>query len=61
MLPDGVTIMKMPWGKYRGKDIEDIPSSYLRWLTYNCEDDEIQQAAEQEHSWRTEWHKHFEE
>lgn len=53
--------MKMPWGKYRGKDIEDIPSSYLRWLTYNCEDDEIQQAAEQEHSWRTEWHKHFEE
>jgi len=25
---------KMPWGKHRGKAMEDIPASYLLWL-YN--------------------------
>jgi hypothetical protein len=26
----------MPWGKYRGFAISDIPESYLRWVLDNC-------------------------
>jgi uncharacterized protein (DUF3820 family) len=33
--------MKMPWGKFKGEDIEDIPSDYLQWLAENCENDKI--------------------
>lgn len=24
--------MKMPFGKYKGEHIEDIPTNYLKWL-----------------------------
>jgi len=51
--------MKMPWGKYKGKDLEEIPSGYLKWLAENCEDYEIAQAADEEFRWRTDWNKHF--
>lgn len=27
--------MKMLFGKYRGEDIEDIPTDYLRWFAEN--------------------------
>ena len=40
--------MKMPWGKYDGEDMEDIPISYLKWLEENCDDEEIRVAAEDE-------------
>ena len=23
--------MKMPWGKYKDQDLEDIPTDYLQW------------------------------
>lgn len=49
----------MPWGKFSGKSIEDIPSSYLKWLAEECEDDEICEAADAEYEWRTEWKKHW--
>ena len=25
--------MKLPFGKYRGLDVGDLPTAYLRWLT----------------------------
>jgi len=28
--------MKMPWGKHKDKDLEDIFSSYLKWLIEDC-------------------------
>jgi uncharacterized protein (DUF3820 family) len=28
-------MMKMPFGKYRGWDMEDVPASYLMWLYDN--------------------------
>ena len=51
--------MKMPWGKFKGEDIEDIPSGYLRWLALNCEDDLICEAADKEFCWRTDNNEHF--
>lgn len=24
--------MTLPWGKYRGRDVSDVPSGYLLWL-----------------------------
>jgi hypothetical protein len=28
---------KMPFGKYRGQQLEDVPLSYLKWVLANCE------------------------
>lgn len=28
---------EMPWGKYRGMPINDIPPDYLAWLLRNCD------------------------
>jgi uncharacterized protein (DUF3820 family) len=27
--------MKFPFGKYKGQDVEDVPSDYLMWLLEN--------------------------
>lgn len=27
--------MKMPFGKYKGQDLEDIPDGYLQWVAEN--------------------------
>jgi len=53
--------MIMPWGKYKGKDLEEVPSGYLKWLAENCEDDSIATEADQEYKWRTDHNKHFED
>jgi hypothetical protein len=29
---------KMPWGKYKGEKMEDVPASYLFWLWTNERD-----------------------
>lgn len=29
--------MKMPWGKHKGEDLEDIETSYLFWVMENCD------------------------
>lgn len=29
--------MRMPFGKHRGKDLEDVPDSYLLWCLANLE------------------------
>lgn len=27
------SLFNLPFGKYKGQPIEDVPTSYLRWLT----------------------------
>lgn len=51
--------MRMPWGKFKGKDIDDIPSDYLHWLAENCEDEPICCAADEEYRWREDNYGHF--
>jgi hypothetical protein len=51
--------MIMPWGRYKGKDMEDMPSSYLRWLSDNCDDNKIRKEAEDEYNFREKWNTHI--
>lgn len=52
--------MKMPWGKYKGYDIEDLPTDYLKWLAENCDNDEIFTAADEEYRYRCDHNCHVE-
>ena len=36
---------RMPWGAFKTKQLDDIPSSYLKWLAENCDQDDISTAA----------------
>jgi uncharacterized protein (DUF3820 family) len=29
--------MKMPFGKYKGQDLDDLPEGYLQWIAENVE------------------------
>jgi len=31
--------MKMSWGKFKGHEIELLPSAYLKWLAENCDEE----------------------
>jgi len=52
--------MIMPWGKHKGEEIDDLPSSYLRWLAESCDDDQICEAADIEYRWRSDHQEHSE-
>lgn len=52
--------MEMPFGKHKGEEIEDLPSSYLRWLAENMEDEKIRSEAEQECDYRDDYSCHHE-
>ncbi len=49
--------MKMPFGKHKGCEITDLPSSYLLWIAENWREDSphnkaICEAADIEWQWR---------
>ena len=50
--------MKMPWGKYRGHEIEELPSGYLRWLATECDNEEIAEEADEEWQHRERYNAH---
>jgi uncharacterized protein (DUF3820 family) len=35
---EGDSVLKMPWGIFKGEYIENLPSDYLEWLCFKCED-----------------------
>lgn len=56
----------MPYGKFKGKPMEEIPSSYLNWLASNINDEakgpnSICLAADEEYQDRSKNGTHFEE
>ena len=51
--------MKMPWGKHKDKNMEDIPSNYLLWLAENCDNERIAEAADEEWQFRERHNEHF--
>lgn len=54
------TQIKMPAGMFKGRELEEIPSSYLRWVSENWNDDDVANAAYEELKWRDKWDKHWE-
>jgi len=55
--------MEMPFGKYQGKEIEDIPSDYLRWLMdqdwFGEKFEDLFEEVEDEWDIRERSHAHF--
>ena len=42
----------MPFGKYKGEYLCDLPSSFLEWLENNVDDDKIKNLSSEELSYR---------
>lgn len=58
--------MVMPWGRYRDEYIDEIPSSYLRYVAENWDEDNpykkrIVQECDDEWQWRDRTNNHFED
>jgi len=56
----------MPWGKYEGRAIDELPSNYLHWILDNFDTEtrlkqSIVDAAEEELEWRDDNGGHFKE
>ncbi|NIO03860.1 MAG: hypothetical protein GTN74_04400 [Proteobacteria bacterium] len=55
--------MKVYFGKYKGLNVDEIPSDYLKWLTLQdwCEEKFplLLKEAEEELTFRTTWSRHF--
>lgn len=58
--------MMMPFGKYQGKEIENIPSHYLKWFCENIKPgtlimENVIKACDDEYQFRKKYNCHFEE
>jgi len=43
----GAGQMKMPFGKYKGQELDDVPANYLMWLHENgCRDSFVRSYIE---------------
>ena len=51
----------MPVGKYKGKQMHQIPSGYLLWVAENFDDDKVAIEADEEWQWREKYSEHWEE
>jgi len=40
--------MKMPWGKHKGEEMDDLPASYLEWLLSETDVDKTNPRLAQE-------------
>ena len=49
----------MPWGAYRGKPLDSVKSSYLRWLSTECDNPVISHHADVLWQWREEMDEHI--
>jgi len=53
--------VKMPYGAFKGKEMHQIPSSYLHWVAENFKNEDANKAADQEWQWREKYGEHWEE
>jgi len=53
-------LVTIPFGRYQGRQINDIPSNYLKWIIDNVENnDELVEAATEEYQFRNDYRNHF--
>lgn len=50
----------MPYGKFKGKEMHEVPSGYLRWVAENL-GEFLAVAADEEWQWREKNRQHWEE
>jgi len=51
--------MIIDFGQYKGIDLEDIPTDYLRWVVKQAMDENLLEAAEGELEYRDNYNLHF--
>jgi len=49
----------LPYGKFKGKVLDSVPSSYLKWVAENFKNDTIATAADVVWRWRESMNSHF--
>ena len=52
--------IRMPYGKFKGKEMHEIPSPYLKWLAENV-GETLAVAADEEWRWRDTMQQHWED
>uniref|UniRef100_A0A6M3JEV4 Putative quorum-sensing-regulated virulence factor n=1 Tax=viral metagenome TaxID=1070528 RepID=A0A6M3JEV4_9ZZZZ len=50
---------KIPFGRYKGKPLDSINSSYLRWLATDCDNAVVSHHADVLWNWREEMDEHI--
>jgi len=58
------TEVAIPFGRHKGKTVEEAPSSYLRWIIEKVDESKYPSligAADKELAWRSKWSRHFED
>ena len=60
---DEVDMSELSFGKFKGRDIESIPSGYLRWVVCESWFEEkypyLVEEIDEELKYRDDWSKHF--
>ena len=51
--------IKMPFGRFKGEYIVDLPSDYLKWVAGYINDEDIAEAADEEYRLRTALNEHW--
>ncbi len=52
--------MKMPFGKYKDQELDELPSRYLLWVAENIADEELSCKADKIWQERERFNTHFE-
>ncbi len=53
---------RMPYGKFKGKILSDIPSSYLKWFLDNVkQEDTLYIEIDKEYQFREKYNNHWNE
>ena len=47
------------YGKFKGKQMHEIPSGYLKWMAENIDDETICEAADWEYQHRESYNVHW--
>jgi len=48
----------MPYGKFKGKAIHEMPSGYLKWMAENLDDEVLACEADDEYQYREKYNCH---